>query len=128
MDGLSILVNIQISTPGAPFVRGNRLFKVEGGLKVERKFLTFASLCFYSKEVENLREENAKLQEQLEMYDLRKEQMHMQVCTPICWFEESWSVLPISPRDIRNNNNNNSNLLYPKQNIIVILQVVKLIN
>ncbi|KAM7447552.1 Mitotic spindle assembly checkpoint protein MAD1 [Porites harrisoni] len=30
------------------------------------------------KEVENLREENAKLQEQLEMYDLRKEQMHMQ--------------------------------------------------
>lgn len=30
------------------------------------------------KEVEHLREENAKLQEQLEMYDLRKEQMHMQ--------------------------------------------------
>ena len=32
IDGLSILVNIQISTPGAPFVRGNPLFKVEGGL------------------------------------------------------------------------------------------------
>ena len=44
---------------------------------------------FYSKEVENLREENAKLQEQLEMYDLRKEQMHMQVWTPICCFEDT---------------------------------------
>ena len=81
--------------------------------------------------MENLREENAKLQEQLEMYDLRKEQMHMQVCTPICWFEESWSVLPISPRDMRNNNNNNnnnnSNLLYPKQNIVVIYELLNIL-
>jgi len=46
---------------------------------------------FYSKEVENLREENAKLQEQLEMYDLRKEQMHMQVWTPIVVLKIQWN-------------------------------------
>lgn len=33
-------------------------------------------------EVEKLREENAKLLEQLEVYEIRKEQMHMQVCLP----------------------------------------------
>ena len=39
-------------------------------------------LMYRRTEVEKLREENAKLLEQLEVYEIRKEQMHMQVCLP----------------------------------------------
>lgn len=47
--------------------------------------IAFGAFLFRT-EIEKLKEENVKLQEQLDVYEIRKEQMHMQVIWRLfCW-------------------------------------------